>query len=229
MPPHVDWLATIHHGMRSGIEFGRGGRDLLFLGRISPEKRPDRAIEIAIRAGVNLTIAAKVDDVDRAYFRSEIEPMLSHPLVRFIGEVDDARKGALLGESLALLFPIDWPEPFGLVMIEAMAAGTPVIAWRNGSVPEVIRDGRGGVIVETMDEAVAAVSRVRDIDRLTVRREYDERFTSSRMADDYIRAYERLLERVPLANAPSVSQEVLASRHAASQGPLASRMDEVRP
>jgi len=228
MPSHVDWLATIHHGMRDGIEFGRGGPELVFLGRISPEKRPDRAIEIAIRAGVGIIIAAKVDDVDRAYFHSEIEPLLSHPLVRFIGEVDEAQKGMLLRSALALLFPIDWPEPFGLVMIEAMAAGTPVIAWRNGSVPEVIRDGRSGIIVETMDEAIAAVGRVGNMDRRIVRREYDERFTASRMADDYIRAYQCLLARNPLGIAPhgiAVGQAALAS----SAASMASFRREVRP
>jgi glycosyltransferase involved in cell wall biosynthesis len=231
MPPHVDWLATIHHGMRGGIPFGHGGRDLVFLGRISPEKRPDRAIEIAIQAGVGITIAAKVDDVDRAYFQREIEPLLSHPLVRFIGEVDEAEKASLLGEALALIFPIDWPEPFGLVMIEAMAAGTPVIAWRNGSVPEVIRDGRSGVIVGSMEEAVAAVGRVQNMDRRAVRQEYDERFTSSRMADDYISAYQRLLARPSrlAPHGPDFSQAALFASRASSQAQLPAIRGEVRP
>ncbi len=196
MPPHVDWLATIHHGMpERAIDLGAGGAALVFLGRISPEKRPDRAIEIAIAAGTRIRIAAKVDEADRAYFHSTIEPLLSHPLVEFIGEVDEAQKRRLLGEALALVFPIDWPEPFGLVMIEAMAAGTPVIAWRNGSVPEVIQDGVNGFIVDSLGEAVAAVDAARRMSRLAVRRAFDSRFTAGRMADDYLLAYERLLAR----------------------------------
>ena len=136
-----------------------GGDYLAFLGRISPEKRPDRAIEIAKRAGVPLKIAAKVDKVDQDYFEEVIRPLLDHPLVEFIGEINEHREGGFLGNALALLFPIDWPEPFGLVMIEAMSAGTPVIAWRHGSVSEVIEDGMSGVVVDSIDEAVSAVDR----------------------------------------------------------------------
>lgn len=196
MPPHVDWLATVHHGLPSDrIVAGPGGGDLLFLGRISPEKRPDRAIEIAIAAGVPLTIAAKVDPVDRAYFRETIEPMLSHPLIDYVGEVDARQKFELLAGSRALLFPIDWPEPFGLVMIEAMSVGTPVIAWRNGSVPEVIRDGVSGIVVDTMEEAVAAVGRVGQMSRIRIRHEFEQRFSVRRMTLDYLEAYRRLLDR----------------------------------
>ncbi|MGA3303790.1 MAG: glycosyltransferase, partial [Methylovirgula sp.] len=170
-----------------------GGDYLAFLGRISPEKRPDRAIEIAKRAGVKLKIAAKVDNADLGYFREVIEPLLDDPLIEFIGEIDDTQKCAFLGNALALLFPIDWIEPFGLVMIEAMSAGTPVIAWRNGSVPEIIENGIGGFIVDSLDMAVEAVGRVKTIDRTSVRRYFESRFTAKHMARNYVAAYEELL------------------------------------
>jgi glycosyltransferase involved in cell wall biosynthesis len=195
MPPHCNWLATVHHGLdpRSCTLQAGDGDYLAFLGRISPEKRADRAIEIAKRAGVPLKIAAKLDKVDQDYFDEEIRPLLDHPLIEFIGEIDESQKCAFLGNARALLFPIDWPEPFGLVMIEAMAAGTPVIAWRNGSVPEVIEDGVSGAIVESIDEAVVSVDRVAALPRTRVRRAFERRFTSTRMAADYITAYEYLL------------------------------------
>lgn len=198
MPPQVDWLATVHHGLGAGICPFHPEPDegyLAFLGRISPEKRPDRAIRIAKRAGVPLKIAAKVDRVDQAYFDEEIAPLIDHPLIEFVGEVDEGRKSGFLGNARALLFPIDWPEPFGLVMVEAMSAGTPVIAWRNGSVPEVVAHGRSGLIVESMNEAVAAVDAVRRLSRAGVRRHFEKRFTADRMATDYVAAYERLLAR----------------------------------
>jgi glycosyltransferase involved in cell wall biosynthesis len=195
MPPNLNWLATIHHGLPATVcRFNPSGGDYLaYLGRIAPEKRPDRAIEIATRAGVPLRIAAKVDPVDRAYFEETVPPLLDHPLVEFIGEIDEHEKRDFLGNALALLFPIDWPEPFGLVMIEAMAAGTPVIAWRNGSVPEIIADGLSGVIVDSLEEAVAGVSRVRTLSHAAVRAQFEARFTASRMAQDYLAAYECLL------------------------------------
>ncbi|WP_201841969.1 glycosyltransferase family 4 protein [Microvirga zambiensis] len=195
MPPHANWLATVHHGLPSSIcPFeDKGGDYLAFLGRISPEKRPDRAIAIATRAGIPLKIAAKVDSADRAYFEEVIEPLLDHPLVEFIGEIDESAKCDFLGKALALLFPIDWPEPFGLVMIEAMSAGTPVIAFRNGSVPEVITDGVSGFIVESVDEAVEAARRIRSLSRAEVRQTFERRFTAARMAEDYVRAYEELI------------------------------------
>jgi glycosyltransferase involved in cell wall biosynthesis len=195
MPPHVTWLATIYHGLpSSSCPYNAAGGDYLaFLGRISPEKRPDRAIAIAKRAQVPLKIAAKVDKVDAEYFEEEIRPLLDHPLIEFIGEIDEQQKGDFLGNALALLFPIDWPEPFGLVMIEAMSTGTPVIAWRHGSAPEVIEDGSSGFIVNSIDEAVAAVGRVHDLRRDRVRHCFEARFTSTRMATDYVAAYERLL------------------------------------
>ena len=200
MPPNVNWLTTVHHGLPASVcPFNpRGGDYLAFLGRIAPEKRPDRAIEIAKRAGVPLRIAAKVDPADREYFEETIEPLLDHPLIEFIGEIDEREKRDFLGHAMALLFPIDWPEPFGLVMIEAMSAGTPVLAWRRGSVPEIIVDGVSGVIVDSMEEAVAGVSRVRSLSRALVRREFEARFTVARMTQGYLEAYERLLAEPPL-------------------------------
>jgi glycosyltransferase involved in cell wall biosynthesis len=195
MPSDVNWLATVYHGMPGEVcPFNAAGGDYLaFLGRISPEKRPDRAIEIAKKAGVKLKIAAKVDKADLDYFKQVIEPMLNHPLIEFIGEIDDRQKCDFIGHALALLFPIDWIEPFGLVMIEAMSAGTPVIAWRNGSVPEIIRDGIGGLIVDSIDTAVEAVGRIKAIDRTAVRRYFESRFTEKHMAQNYIAAYEKLI------------------------------------
>lgn len=194
MPP-VNWLSTIHHGLPEQLyRFGPGGGGYLaFLGRISLEKRPDRAIEIAKRSGMPLKIAAKVDPADRDYFAGTIQPLLDHPLVEFIGEIDDEKKGDFLGNASALLFPIDWPEPFGLVMIEAMACGTPVIAWGNGSVPEVIEHGVSGMIVSSLEEAVEAARHIHRLDRKAVRESFEMRFTASRMATDYIETFERLL------------------------------------
>lgn len=196
MPATVNWLATVHHGLGPGLcPFdGTGGDYLAFLGRITPEKRPDRAIEIAKRAGVPLKIAAKVDPVDEEYFRSAITPLLDDPLIEFLGEIGEAQKAAFLAGARALLFPIDWPEPFGLVMIEAMSTGTPVIAWRNGSVPEIVHDGVSGIIVDSIAEAVAAVERSVSLDRRQVRRHFESHFTAERMARDYLEAFDRLLQ-----------------------------------
>jgi glycosyltransferase involved in cell wall biosynthesis len=194
--PEVNWQGTVPHGLPPQLlPFQPASSDsLAFLGRISPEKRPDRAIEIAVRSGRPLKIAAKIDDVDRAYWEREIKPLVeAHDSIEFIGEVDEAGKAELLGNARALLFPIDWPEPFGLVMIEAMACGTPVIAWRNGSVPEVIEDQVSGRIVESMDEAIAAVDEVFAMDRATVRSRFDARFTAARMAEHYVGIYQRLI------------------------------------
>ena len=194
----ANWLATVHHG-GPGQAYAPPARPrgdyLAFLGRISPEKRPDRAIRIAIRAGLKIRIAAKVDDADRAYFHREIEPLCDHPLVEFIGEIGDDRKGEFLGNARAVLFPIDWPEPFGLVMIEAMGCGTPVIAWRCGSVPEVIDDGVTGFIVESENEAVDAVARSASLDRRMVRARFDLRFSARAMARNYVALYEGLVTR----------------------------------
>ena len=194
--PEANWLATIPHGLAESIyTFNAAPRQpayLAFLGRISPEKRPDRAIAIAKRSGLPLKIAAKVDAADAAYFREVIEPLLDHPLVEFVGEIGDGEKSAFLGNAQALLFPIDWPEPFGLVMIEAMACGTPVIAWRCGSVPEIVDHGETGFIVATEDEAVAALTRLQLIDRRRVRDVFEQRFTATVMARNYLRLYWRL-------------------------------------
>ena len=193
--PDARFIATIHHGMPPNlIRPGQGdGNYLAFIGRISPEKRPDRAIEIAKRTGIPLKIAAKVDHLDRIYFAEKIEPLLDHPLIEFIGEIGDDEKGNFLGRAAALLFPIDWPEPFGLVMIEAMAAGTPVIGWRAGSTPEVIEQGRSGLLVDSLDEAVAAVQTARNMSREGVRASFEQRFTSEYMARDYVALYRRLI------------------------------------
>ncbi len=191
----ANWIATVHHGLPPDLFPFEPRPDsyLLFLGRISPEKRPDAAIRIACRAGVPLRIAAKVDAVDRAYFEAEIRPLLRRPRVEFLGEVDDEQKKTLLGRARALLFPIDWPEPFGLVMIEALACGTPVIARRRGSVPEVLRHGVTGWICDTEEEMVAAVERIGEIDRATCRAEFEARFTAAHMARNYVQVYEAVL------------------------------------
>jgi len=195
MPP-VNWVGNIHHGVPTDLlpfTTPAGDGYLAFLGRISPEKRPDRAIEIAVRAGKRLKIAAKIDAVDRAYWDSTIAPLVErHANVEYVGEINERQKGAFLGNASALLFPIDWPEPFGLVMIEAMACGTPVIAFHAASVPEVIEPGRSGFIVRSIDEAVEAVSRLPELDRAVVRACFDRRFSSARMARDYLEIYRAL-------------------------------------
>jgi glycosyltransferase involved in cell wall biosynthesis len=190
----VRWAATVRHGLPLAQYpcDRRGGRYLAFLGRIAPEKRPDLAIAAAKRAGLPLKIAAKVDPADRPYFEAEIRGLLDHPLVDFVGEITDADKPAFLGGALALLFPIDWPEPFGLVMIEAMACGTPVIARPCGAVPEVVVPGRTGLLADTLDGLVTAIKRVERIDRLDCRRHVEARFPVSRMADDYEAVYSEM-------------------------------------
>jgi glycosyltransferase involved in cell wall biosynthesis len=190
----ANWLATVYHGLPVDLYpfQAQPDRYLLFLGRISPEKRPDSAIRVACRAGIPLRIAAKVDPADQVYFETTIRPLLTHPLVDFIGEVNEQQKQALLGKALALLFPIDWPEPFGLVMIEALACGTPVIARRRGSVPEVLQHGQTRWVCETEDEMVEAVQRIGLLDRAACRREFEDRFTVTRMAHQYVELYQRL-------------------------------------
>ncbi|MGK6317301.1 glycosyltransferase family 4 protein [Neorhizobium sp. DT-125] len=195
MPP-VNWRGTVYHGLPIDIlPFTEKpkGHYLAFLGRISPEKRPDRAIDIAARAGMPLKIAAKVDEVDTAYWEKVIEPMVkSHPNVEFVGEINEPQKADFLGNAGALLFPIDWAEPFGLVMIEAMACGTPVIAFRCGSVPEVIDEGVSGILVDSVLEAAENVERVLILDRGKVRAAFERRFTADRMARDYMDIYRQL-------------------------------------
>lgn len=218
--PAVNWLSTIHHGLPEKLYrfTEQPGGYLAFLGRISPEKRPDRAIEIAKRSGLPLKIAAKVDAADRDYFARTIRPLLDHPLIDFIGEIDDARKGDFLSGASALLFPIDWPEPFGLVMIEAMACGTPVIAWGAGSVPEIIDHGISGMIVSSLEEAVEAVGRVHRLDRGAVRDCFEIRFTASRMAADYIETFAKMLDRSRPAPMPTVSSVVLPPAYQEAHG-----------
>jgi glycosyltransferase involved in cell wall biosynthesis len=194
--PHATWIGTVHHGLPPDrLRLHRDpGRYLAFLGRIAPEKRVDRAIAIAIACGQPLRIAAKVDPADRDYFEREIRHLLQHPLVEFIGEIGEEQKNDFLGGATALLFPIDWPEPFGLVMIEALACGVPVVAFRRGSVPEVIDHGITGFIVETVAEAVDAIRAVSRLSRRQCRAVFERRFTAARMAADYVRLYEMLLE-----------------------------------
>lgn len=190
----VNWVGNVYHGLPPELHAPSKapGDYLAFLGRISPEKRPDRAIRIAVRAGMKLKIAAKIDKVDREYFDSQIKPLLKRPGIEFIGEICDGEKSAFLGGALAYLFPIDWPEPFGLSMIEAMACGTPTIAFNCGSVPEVIEDGVTGYIVESEEEAVRALGRLHNLSRATCRQVFETRFTASRMAEDYLAIYQRL-------------------------------------
>jgi glycosyltransferase involved in cell wall biosynthesis len=201
MPP-VNWAGTVYHGLpRDLLPFTAAPDEgyLAFLGRISPEKRPDRAIEIAARAGARLKIAAKIDRADQDYWDQVIKPMVdAHPNVEFLGEINERRKAEFLGGASALLFPIDWPEPFGLVMIESIACGTPVIAFRRGSAPEVIDEGRSGFLVDDVDEAVAAVARLPALDRRGARACFERRFTIERVADDYLNIY-RLLPGVQRA------------------------------
>ena len=203
--PWAHWIATVHHGLPPDLlrpGDGSGGY-LAFLGRISPEKRPDRAIRIARRLGIPLRIAAKVDRTDEAYFNAVVKPLLDGGGVEFVGEIDDAHKQEFLGGALALLFPIDWPEPFGLVMIEAMACGTPVLAFACGSVPEVIEPNVSGWVVTNEDDAVAALANLERFDRRACRRAFERSFTAQRMAREYTEAYTRLVARgaVPAARA----------------------------
>jgi glycosyltransferase involved in cell wall biosynthesis len=194
--PDVGWAATIYHGMPENLltPVPVAKRDYLaFLGRISPEKGIERAIQIAGRCGMKLKVAAKVDKADADYFKASVEPLLADANVEFIGEINDSQKPAFLSGARALLFPIDWPEPFGLVMIEAMACGCPVIAMCRGSVPEVMDDGISGFVVDNVDEAVAAFGRLDEIDRNGVRAQFEKRFTSRRMAADYVDLYTRLI------------------------------------
>ncbi len=200
--PLANWEATVQHGMPSELYDFSSKSDgyLAFLGRISPEKRPDRAIEIATKLNKPLKIAAKVDAADKAYWETTIKPMIDgNPLIEFIGEIGDHQKSAFLGGAEALLFPIDWPEPFGLVMIEAMACGTPVVAFRCGSTPEIIEDGATGYLVDTLEQATAAAARAHLLDREAIRARFDLRFSATAMARRYLDVYGDLLARRPFA------------------------------
>ena len=194
--PQANFIGTVLHGLPENLLTPRPATPsyLAFLGRISPEKRPDRAIRIARAAGIPLKIAAKVDNADRAYFEAVIKPMLDDPGVELIGEINEAQKPDFLSGAIALLMPIDWPEPFGLVMIEAMACGTPVIAINRGSVPEVVDDGISGFIVEDETGAIGAVERLGELDRARVRAQFEKRFTAKRMALDYLALYRAIAE-----------------------------------
>lgn len=197
----ANWARTIHHGLPTNLLTPTDGVQpsyLAFIGRICPEKRVDRAIEIAARCGMPLKIAAKVDRADRDYYEQQIRPLLARsPHAEFIGEISDAEKAGFLAGAHALLFPIDWPEPFGLVMIESMACGVPVIAFNHGSVPEVIEDGLTGFIVDDVDAAVQAVGRLPELPRSAVRRCFEERFTARRMAEDHLALYAQLARNWP--------------------------------
>jgi glycosyltransferase involved in cell wall biosynthesis len=200
----ANFIATIHHGLPTTLHvptFQPRGGYLAFLGRISPEKRPDRAIEIARRIGMPLKIAAKVDKIDEPYFRERIAPLIGQPGVEFVGEINERAKDKFLGEAAALLFPIEWPEPFGLCMIEAMACGTPVLAFRHGSVPEVIDEGVTGLIVDSVDETVRKLPQLLTFDRRAVRRRFEQRFSATRMAKEYIHVYREMLRRPHAAEA----------------------------
>jgi glycosyltransferase involved in cell wall biosynthesis len=200
---NANFIATVQHGIPANLHtpiYNPRGGYVAFLGRISPEKRPDRAIRIARTLGIPLKIAAKVDKVDEAYFREKIAPLLNDPGVEFIGEINERSKAEFLGEAQALLFPIDWPEPFGLVMIEAMACGTPVLAFRHGSVSEIVDQGVTGAIVDTVDEAVRMLPQVLALDRRAVRRRFEQRFSSARMAQDYVAVYRSLLEQSSISD-----------------------------
>jgi len=193
--PDINWQATIHHGLPKNFYTFREkpGSYLAFMGRICPEKRVDRAIEIAERVGMPLKIAAKVDKVDVEYFETTIKPLLKNPLVDYIGEIGEAEKDKFFGEAFALVFPIDWPEPFGLVMIESLACGTPVIAQLQGSVHEVIDEGITGFVVNSVEQSVESVKKIPSLSRKRCREVFDERFTDTRMAEDYLRIYEKLI------------------------------------
>jgi glycosyltransferase involved in cell wall biosynthesis len=219
--PHANFVATIHHGIPADLHqpsFEQGNY-LAFLGRISPEKRPDRAIRIARAAGIPLKIAAKIDKVDEDYFRNDILPLIDGPSVEFIGEINEREKTKFLGEATALLFPVDWPEPFGLVMTEAMACGTPVLAFRCGSVPEIIDDGVTGKTVDTEQEAIAALPAILSYDRRAVRQRFEERFTSTRMAEDYADTYRQsLLTLASNGKMQSIAPRQLDLRRGSSHG-----------
>lgn len=193
----ANWIDTVHHGLPKGLlapKFEKTPTYLAFLGRISPEKRVDRAIHIAERCGLPLKIAAKVDTADIDYFNADIRPLLSKPHVEFIGEISDAEKSDFLSAAIALLVPIDWPEPFGLVMIEAMACGTPVVAYNRGAAPEIVEDGVTGFVVEDETSAVGAIKNIGLISRAKVREQFEKRFSSNRMALDYLNAYRKIAQ-----------------------------------
>ncbi len=215
----VNWTGTVHHGMPVGELplYEEEGEYLAFLGRVSPEKGLHHAIEMAIRSGRELKIAAKVDRADRDYFEEKIKPLLDHPLIDFVGEIGDSEKGEFLGSAAALLFPIEWPEPFGLVMIEAMACGTPVIAYASGSVPEIVLDGVTGFLVRDVAEGVAAVKQIAEIDRRACREHFELNFSDDRMAREYLSIYQKLIHSK--SSSMTVEEGVLNWMEVGSQTP----------
>jgi len=227
--PQANWQATVHHGLPLNLHAARDGEGgyLAFLGRISPEKRVDRAVEIARRVGLPLKVAAKVDAADRRYYQREIEPLFRDPLVEYIGEIGEHEKGEFLGNALALVFPINWPEPFGLVMIESMACGTPVIAWRCGSVPEVIDEGETGFVVDDLEGAVRAVEQARTLDRRRCRQGFERRFSVARMARDYLTVYRQLIEGSAGARRGQTAQGARTMPTAAGDGKPRARVKPV--
>jgi len=219
--PFANWAGTVYHGMPERLYvFDPKPRGYLaFLGRMSPEKGPERAIAIAKKVGMPLKMAAKVDAADRAYFETEIRPLLDHPLIEFIGEIGDSQKSEFLGGAEALLFPIEWPEPFGLVMIEAMGCGTPVIAYDYGSAPEVIDTGITGYVVSGEDAAVKAVTAARSLDRHEIRRRFDRRFSATAMARGYLDLYADRLARQPYAPDLAPPSSTIASNGSSGEKP----------
>jgi glycosyltransferase involved in cell wall biosynthesis len=195
--PGANWKSTVYHGLPLDLySYNAQAQDyLVFIGRISPEKRIDRAIEIAIKAGIPLRIAAKVDKVDKDYFETQIKKLIDHPLIEMYGEVGDREKQELLGNAMGLVFPVNWPEPFGLAMIEAMACGTPVIAYRCGSIPEVVDEGITGFVVNSQEEAVEAVGKLPQLSRRLVRQTFEKRFSAERMTHDYLKVYKSLIKQ----------------------------------
>src|SRR5688572_29332582 len=212
--PNANWQATVYHGLPDLYPFHpHAGSYLAYLGRICPEKRPDHAIEIAKRVGIPLRIAAKVDPVDREYFETQIVPLLDHPLIEFLGEIGDAEKADFLGDAAAVLCTYDWPEPFGIVLIEALACGTPVFAYRRGSIPEIVEDGVTGFICDSLDEMVTKIDRLPLIKRQRCRESFQARFTVERMVKDYLAVYERM------ATVPARSHAIANGRSLRMVGP----------
>ena len=210
----ANWVGNVYHGLPADLlkASEEPGEYLAFLGRISPEKRPDRAIRIALKAGMTLKIAAKIDRVDREYFDTQIKPLLKNPGIEYIGEITESEKSEFLGNAYAYLFPIDWPEPFGLTMVEAMACGTPTIAFSCGSVPEVLDEGVSGFIVNSEKAAVEAVGRIPELSRAACRATFEKRFTDVRMAENYLQVYETLLEETAPVAAKSLELDLRLAR-----------------
>lgn len=210
--PWSNWVGTVHHGLpdlyRPHYE---PGRYLAYLGRIAPEKRPDHAITLAKRVGIPLKMAAKVDPADEAYFRAEIEPMMRHPLIEYLGEITDEEKDEFIGNAIALVCPYDWPEPFGIVLIEALACATPVLAYRRGSIPEIIESGVTGFISETLEEMISSVNDLGTIDRRACRESFDRRFTAERMVGDYLKVYEEVVRENHIVFSPQLRTDARGS------------------